>query len=329
MLQQQHDLADPMLKRAQLRRLLEAAVAGTAADGIQLSAGLDTSILATVAARRGRRLTAVCVSVADGPGLDEPYASIVATRLGLDLHVIRPKLSDLVEKMPALIRILGTFDPMELRNSIASYVALEKARDIGIRTVLTGDGADELFAGYSYMFNMPSTDLPKYIQHLNEVMYFSSRVMAPCLSIAVELPYIREEIRSLALTLTTEDLVGERDGKRFGKKILREAFADVLPNEITWRVKTPIEFGSGSTALPRFAAETIGDEHFNEECKSASENDNVTIRDKEHLLYYRMYRQIFPPPGEQPEGTKTCAQCYGPVPRLDMSFCRICGAYPI
>ena len=324
-----YDSADPISKRAQLRRLLETAVGGTMADGIQLSAGLDTSILATVAARQGRRLIGVCVSVADGPGLDEPYAELVAKRLGLDLHVIRPKLSDLVEKMPALIAILGTFDPMELRNSIAAYVALEKARDIGIRTVLTGDGADELFAGYSYMLNMPPADLPKYIQHLNEVMYFSSRVVAPCLPIAVELPYVGDEIRSFALTLTTEDLVGEHEGKRLGKKILREAFADILPDEITWRVKTPIEFGSGSTALQKFAAEMIGDQEFDADRKSASENDNVTIRDKEHLLYYRMYRQIFPPPGEQPEGTKTCAQCYGPVPRLDMSFCRICGAYPI
>ncbi|MBI1955325.1 MAG: hypothetical protein HYS38_02925 [Acidobacteria bacterium] len=323
------DSADPMSKRAQIKRLLEAAVAGTVADGIQLSAGLDTSILATIAARQGRRLTGVCVSVADGPGLDEPYAGLVATRLGLDLHVIRPSLSDLIEKMPALIRILGTFDPMELRNSIAAYVALEKARDLGVRTVLTGDGADELFAGYSYMFNMSPSDLPKYIQHLNEVMFFSSRVMAPCLSITVDLPYIRQKIRSFALTLTAEDLVGERDGKRFGKKILREAFADVLPDEITWRVKTPIEFGSGSTALQKFAADVIGDHEFEEERKSIADNDRVAIRDKEHLLYYRMYRQIFPPPCEQAEGTKTCAQCGGPVPRLDMSFCRICGAYPI
>ena len=325
----QHASADSMSKGAQLRRLIEAAVAQGAADGIQLSAGLDTSILATVAAQQGRRLTSVCVSVADGPGLDESYAELVATRLDLDLDIIRPRLSDLVEKMPSLIGILGTFDPMELRNSIAAFVALERAREVGIRTLLTGDGADELFAGYSYMFNMPPADLPKYIQHLNEVMYFSSGVVAPCLPIAVELPYIGEEIRSFALRLTAEDLVGERDGKRFGKKILREAFADVLPEEITWRVKTPIEFGSGSTALQKFAAEAIGDQEFDEERKSVSENDRVALRDKEQLLYYRMYRRMFPPPGEQPEGTKTCGQCWGPVPRLDMSFCRICGAYPI
>ena len=183
-----HDSAEPTSNRVQLRNLLEAAVAGTAADGIQLSGGLDTGLLATVAAQQGRRLRGVCVSVADGPGLDEPYAKLMANRLGLELHVIRPKLADLVEKMPALINILGTFDPMELRNSISAYIALEKAREIGITTVLTGDGADELFAGYSYMFNMPPADLPKYIRHLNEVMYFSSRVVAPCLPIAVELP---------------------------------------------------------------------------------------------------------------------------------------------
>lgn len=324
-----HVSADPLLKRPRLKRLLEAAVAGTAADGIQLSGGLDTSILATIAARQGRPLRAFCVSVADGPGMDEPYSRLVASRLGLHLHVIRPSLSDLVGKMPELIGILGTFDPMELRNSVAAYVAIEQARDIGIRVLLTGDGADELFAGYSYMFNMPPADLPKYIRHLNEVMYFSSRVIAPRLSTSVELPYIGEEIRSFALTLTADDLVGEHNGQRFGKKILREAFADILPDEIAWRVKTPIEFGSGSTALQKFAAETIGDQEFDEGRKSVSENDRVGLRDKEHLLYYRMYRRVFPPPGEQPEGLKTCSKCCGPVPRLDMSFCRICGAYPI
>lgn len=260
-----HDSADPMSKRAQLRRLLEAAVAGSSADAIQLSAGLDTSILATVAVRQGRRLRAVCVSVPERPDWDEPYARLLATRLGLDLHVIRPSLSDWIEKMPALIRVLGTFDPMELRNSIAACVALEKARDLSVHTVLTGDGADALFAGYSYMFNMPPADLPKYAQHWNEVMYFTSRILAPSLSIAVDLPYIREEIRSLALTLTAEDLVGERNGQRFGKKILREAFSDVLPEEITWRVKTPSELGSGSTALQKFAAETISDQEFDRE----------------------------------------------------------------
>jgi asparagine synthase (glutamine-hydrolysing) len=325
----QHASAEPTSKPARLRQILETAVAEAAVDGIQLSAGLDTSILATVAARQGRRLKAVCVSVADGPGLDEPYADLVATRLGLDLHVIRPQLSDLVENMPALIRILGTFDPMELRNSIASYLALEKAREIGVSRVFTGDGADELFAGYSYMFNMPATDLPKYIRHLNEVMYFSSRIMAPHVPIGVELPYIRDEIRQFALTLNFEDLVIDRKGTSLGKRILREAFADVLPDEITWRIKTPIEFGSGSTALQKFAGEQIGDQQFREECKTASENDGVALRDKEQLLYYRMYRRIFPPPREQQQDVKSCNQCYGPVPRLDMTFCRICGAYPI
>lgn len=315
-------------KPARLRELLETAVAQAGADGIQLSAGLDTSILATVARRQGQRLRGVCVSVADGPGLDEPFAVLMAKRLDLDLDVIRPKLRDLVDQMPELVRILGTFDPMELRNSIASYVALKRAGQIGIIRIFTGDGADELFAGYSYMFKMAPADLPKYIRHLNGVMHFSSRIMAPVVSVEVRLPYLQDEIRDFAVTLGFDDLVVDRNEKRFGKRILREAFADALPDEIAWRIKTPIEFGSGSTALHQFADDLISDTRFSRESTLAIE-DGVEIRDKEHLLYYRMYKEIFPPPREQPRNVKTCKHCCGPVPRIDMSFCRICGAYPI
>ncbi len=317
------------MKPQKLRGLLEASVAQSEADGIQFSGGLDTSILATIAAQQGRRLQAVCVSVADGPGLDEPFAARMADQLGLELRVLRPALSDLIEKMPMLVGILGTFDPMELRNSIAGYFALEELKRIGSHDVLTGDGADELFAGYSYMFNMPPADLTRYIQHLNQVMHFSSREIASSLSIAVTLPYIQDSIRQCALELSATDLVCEREGKPMGKRILREAFADILPEEITWRVKTPIEFGSGSTALHQYAEKMIQDREYGLESRRAWESDRVAIRDKEHLLYYRMYRTINPPPGELPKGVKTCSRCFGPVGRIDMSFCRICGAYPI
>ena len=56
--------------------------------------------------------------------------------------------------------------------------------------------------------------------------------------------YLDSAVRDFALRMSRDDLVGERDGQRFGKKVLREAFADLLPQEITWRVKTAIEYGS-------------------------------------------------------------------------------------
>lgn len=312
-----------------LRQLVTDAVAVGTADGILLSGGLDTSIVATVAAGHRRRLRAFSVSVADAPGPDEPFARQLAARLGFELHILRPRLRDLIEHMPEVMRVLNSFDPMNLRNSVVTYVGLESARTAGIRSVLTGDAADELFAGYSYMFNMPPDQLPIYIRHLNEVMQFTSIPMGRALEIGVELPYLASPVRTFALTLEVADLVGERDGRRFGKKILREAFADVLPEEVAWRVKTPIEFGSGSTDLRRVAVAEIADAEFERARPRVAEDDGVRLRDKEQYFYYRVYRRILPPPREQARSAKTCPECQGPVPRLDSTYCRLCGAYPV
>lgn len=313
----------------QLRRLVVEAVAATAAEGILLSGGLDTSIVATLAAAQGRRLHAVTVSVADSSAPDEPFAKLVAARLGFELQVLCPQLQDLIDRMSEVVRLLDTFDPMELRNSIVTYLGLEAAHTAGIGSVLTGDAADELFAGYSFMFNMQAEQLSGYVRYLNEVMHFTSLKLGPALGVRVELPYLNSAVRAFALTLDAADLVGEREGRRFGKRILREAFADMLPEEIVWRAKTPIEFGSGSTALTRMSVEAVSDEEFECARERVAREDGVRLRDKEQYFYYRLYRQVFPPPREQPRGPKTCPQCQGPVPRLDMRYCRICGAYPV
>jgi asparagine synthase (glutamine-hydrolysing) len=313
----------------QLRELIAAAVAATTAEGILLSGGLDTSILGTLSASQGRRLRALTVAVAESPAPDAPFARELAARLGFEQQVLRPRYSDLLERMPEIIRILNTFDPMELRNSIVTYFALDSARAAGIGGVLTGDAADELFAGYSYMFNMPPEQLAPYIRHLNEVMHFTSVPLGQQLGVKAELPYLADAVRTFALTLGVDQLVGERAGQRFGKKILREAFADVLPEELAWRVKTPIEFGSGSTGLRQWAVINVSDAEFEAGREQAGKQDGVRLRDKEQYLYYRQYRRLFPPPREQPRGVKTCRECQGPVARPDMRFCRMCGAYPI
>lgn len=316
-------------RAAELRDLLTAAVSSSQADGILLSGGLDTRIVAAIAASQGRQLRAVSIAVSDAPAPDEQFAQSIAALLGFDLKILRPTRRDLMNRMPELIGVLGTFDPMELRNSIVTYVGLEQARAADLRCVFTGDASDELFAGYSYMFNMPLEQLMAYIRYLNEVMYFTSRKIAPSLGINVDLPYLDEAVRAFALTLDAADLVGEHEGSRFGKVILRRAFADVLPAEITWRVKTPIEYGSGSTALAGFATESISDAEFEAARTLIEREDGVRLRDKEQYFYYRMYRQIFPPPREQPAGEKICPECQGPVPRVAMRYCCLRGAYPL
>src|SRR5215469_13824924 len=95
---------------AQLRKLVEQHIAAGSIEGILFSGGLDTSIVAAVAAAHGRRLKGFFVSVVDGPGQDEPFALMMAERAGLELEVLRPTLDQLLDRMPQLIRLLRTFD---------------------------------------------------------------------------------------------------------------------------------------------------------------------------------------------------------------------------
>lgn len=320
---------DRQFRLEQLRSLVIDRVLASSADGILFSGGLDTSVLAAIATSHGRRLRAIMVSVAEGTGLDEPFALIMADRLGLGLEILRPTLPELADRMPELVRLLRTFDPMELRNSIVAYIGIEAAVRRGISAVLTGDAADELFAGYNFMFNMPPELLLPYIRHLNEIMHFTSEVIGREHGLGIDSPYASLPMREFAVSLDYEDLVCEFEGRRFGKRILREAFVGILPREIAWRLKTPIEYGSGSTALRQIAEQSISDADFERDRDRAASQDFVKLRDKEQTFYYRIYRRLFPPPRELARTGKSCVECQAPVSRLDMKYCRMCGAYPI
>lgn len=320
---------------SEIRRLLGDALEAAPADAILLSGGLDTSILAALAISQTRRLRAFMVSVADAPAApgapprDEAFAALMAQRCGFPLAVLRPSLRDLLDRMPEVVRVLSTFDPMELRNSVVTHLALGAARAAGARSVLTGDAADELFAGYSFLFNLPPAEIPPAIRHLDEIMRFSAVPMAAAIGIGAALPYTDCRIRSFALALEARDLVGERRGARYGKWILRLAYSGWLPEEILWRVKTPIEYGSGSTALAERAAAEVSAGEFERERHRIALDEGVRLRDREQYFYYRIYRRSFPPPRAGRGGARACPECLGPVSRADARYCAICGAYPI
>jgi asparagine synthase (glutamine-hydrolysing) len=130
----------------------------------------------------------------------------------------------------------------------------------------------------------------------------------------------------LASEIDPSLLVVEQNGQKWGKWVIRKAFEDLLPTEITWRVKTPIEYGCGTTMLPQIFDRRIPDDEFHEKQRRVKEADSIVIRDKEQLAYYQVFRDIF---GERPatEG-RACPQCQYEV-RKNATFCRTCGAYPI
>jgi asparagine synthase (glutamine-hydrolysing) len=138
-------------------------------------------------------------------------------------------------------------------------------------------------------------------------MSFSAVPMAESLSMIAKIPFLDPEVKELASRLDPALLVGERGGQKWGKWIIRKAFEDLLPSRITWRVKTPIEYGCGTTTLPQVFDRRIPDEDFHERQNSIKESDGVIVRDKEHLAYYEIFRKVV---GPRPKTRgRTCPQC--------------------
>ena len=310
-----------------LRSSLESAVKRNPADAILLSGGLDTSIIATIAASYSRP-KAYTVALRDAPAPDIEYAQLIAQRIGLkqELHLF--SLEAYMENLPEVVKTLRVFDPMEIRNSAAIYIAMKQAKKDDVSSFLTGDACDELFAGYSYLFNLDPPTLKVSLQNLWNIMSFSAIPLAKSLGMEAKIPFLDPDFKKLAMQVDPALLVVEEHGRKWGKWVMRRAFEGQLPNEITWRIKTPIEYGCGTTMLPSILEQKIPDADFHEKRDRFKREDRVTIRDKEHLTYYEVFRDIFGMSKEDANEKRQCPQCRYSVME-HATFCRTCGAYPI
>ena len=312
---------------SKIRFLLDEAVKNNLAEGILLSGGLDTSILAVIASKF-TSLKAFTVAFQNAPAPDVKYAALMANRLGLK-HVVHTfGEEELYDAMPVVVKTLKSFDPMEIRNSVAIYVGLKAAKEDEVSTVMTGDGCDELFAGYSFLFGYEKEKLDLELKKLWSVMAFSSVPLAKVLGIEAKLPYLDPDFKDFAMRLDSKYKIRRENGRIYGKWILRKAFEGVLPKEITWRVKTPIEYGSGTTVLQNLFNSKISDEEFDRKRRKYLSEDGVTIRNKEQLFYYEVYRAVVGVPHPARRGGKICPYCHSSVPE-NATYCRTCGAYPI
>lgn len=310
-----------------VREAVKKGVRQNLGDGMLLSAGLDTSIVAHLAKKDGRfACYTVHFTLGDSP--DIAYARKLTDKLGLPWKVIDLKGgAELEDTLEEVVGVLGTFDPMEVRNSATVRRGMQALAEAGYRKVMTGDAADELFAGYSFIYNLPPRKMIDALRHLWGVMQFSSIPLAKSLGMEAKIPFLDKDVVSIAKELKPGSLVGVRDGVKYGKYILRVAFEGDLGVSAAWRVKTPIEYGSGTTTLTEYFSKKINDSDFAHRKKSIR-RDGVTIRDKEQLAYYEIYRRRFPPPGESARTATRCPDCGADV-KEDAEFCTRCGAYPI
>jgi asparagine synthase (glutamine-hydrolysing) len=316
----------------ELRNRVICAVRETMGDSIVLSGGLDTSIIVAIVSsvlKLSDKVRAYTITLEDAPSPDLQYSKLVSNRFGLSHRLDSITFAELDKELPQVIRVLRSFDPMEIRNSIVAYIGMKKAKSEGCSKIMTGDASDELFAGYSFIFKEPKEKAKRTLAHLWEVMHFSSIPLAKSLGMDAKIPFLHPRLVEFAIREIDFDLLVGRNGNEiFGKYILRRAFEDLLSPEITWRVKTPIEYGSGTTLLPKIYSQVIGDNEFIDKRKRYLENDGVRLRDKEQLRYYEIFREIFGSPTTQNRNQRSCPACKSNVPG-NATFCTTCGEYPI
>jgi asparagine synthase (glutamine-hydrolysing) len=251
----------------------------------------------------------------DAPDLG--YARIAANALNMDLTHVIVSRDEALDALPDLIAALESFDPA-IPNDLAVYFGLKKARDMGLCSVVTGDGSDELFAGYSYMRSVG--DLDAYISRLSRRMHFNSNCLGVHFGITVLQPFLHRDIIDLALAIDPEWKIHERQGTPHGKWVLRKALSRVLPEIILWQDKRPLESGSGMTLLNDFFEARISDTEFD----GSIRKHGIHFMNKAHSYYYDIYRQVvgeIPQPGPDERPCPGCGAGIG----QDRGHCRVCG----
>ena len=305
-------------------KVLEESCNSCKSNLISLSGGLDSTIIAHFL--KNKKPKAVAVIAEDFVSTDLTYCQIVSKDMGLDLSIVNVKTAVILEAIEETIKILKNFNDIEIRNNVVMYLAIKWAKDKGEKSIITGDGADELFAGYSFLINKPEEELEKEIKRVCSVMHFPTQEIGKALGVNIESPFLNESVISLANKIPVNLKVREENGKRHGKWILRKTFEKVIPKQIVWREKSPMQEGSGTAGLTNLFESVINEETFVEKKLTVEKVDGVVIRNRESMYYYEIFRKLFGSPVDK-QSDDTCPYCKHSVGKS--KFCRMCGAFPI
>jgi len=298
--------------RLELKDRLFRSVGRNKSDGLLFSGGLDSAILAGI----DPDARAVTVSLA-GRGEDIKYAARITELLGLEHHLIKVDVEEAIAAVPEVIRVLRSFDPA-LPNDVVAYFGIKHAGAIGIKKMMTGDGSDELFAGYGFMREMD--DLEAYIRRISSSMRFSSNELGDFLDVEIKQPYLDQDVVDLSLGMRRDIKINMEKDKVFGKWILRKAFEGKLPEDVIWQSKRPLEYGSGMTGIRDIISLKVGDVEF----EKAKRVEGISFFSKEHYYYYKIYREVV---GDipRPECDENACPACGAGMKPSAFHCRVCG----
>ena len=294
-------------------------------DSLSLSGGLDSTILAYFLEER--KPQSISIIAKDFEANDLTYCQLVAKEFNLPLNLMKVDTNEILEAVKNTISILKNFNDIEIRNNLVMYLVIKWVKDQGLRGIITGDGADELFAGYSFLLKKSEEELDREIQRITSIMHFPTRKIGKALGVEVESPYLNQPVIEFAKTIPVNLKVKIEKNKKYGKWILRKTFEKKIPPQIVWRDKSPMQDGAGTSGLTNLFDSMVGNDDFFEKKKEIEQRDGITIRTKESMHYFEIFKNLHGLPRASEDLSKSCPYCHA---FTDYSkFCRMCGAFPI
>jgi asparagine synthase (glutamine-hydrolysing) len=308
-----------------IKTLVTKSVQSHKCDSIALSGGLDSSILASCVDKKTRAFVLVAK---DFVSTDLVYAQLAAKLYGLKLDIITVDVDCLLAAAEDTIKTLKVFNPIEIRNNIVVYLTMKSAKEHGFQSIMTGDGADELFAGYNFFKKMSASELEKDLERIWSVMHFPSQAISQSIGMILHTPFLDDSVSEYAKKIAPELKVRDEQGITYGKWILRKAFENDLPSSIAWRDKFAMQDGSGTSGLTSFLDGMITVSAFAAKSRHYADKEQVVLSSKESLYYYEIYRKYFDMPHALGNSDFKCPYCnYALKP--SSHFCRMCGSFPI
>jgi len=299
--------------RMELRRSLEDAVSRQLMSdvpyGVLLSGGLDSSIISAVAkCYAGKRIEDKGATEAWWPQLhsfavglkgapDLIAAKKVADHIGTVHHEINYTIQEGLDAIRDVIYHIETYDVTTVRASTPMYLLARVIKSMGIKMVLSGEGADEVFGGYLYFHKAPDAQAfhEETLRKISKLyLYDCLRANKSLAAWGVEgrVPFLDKEFMDVAMRLNPESKMAP--GKVIEKKILREAFEDMLPESVAWRQKEQFSDGVGYNwidTLKQVAENEVSDEDM----AHAAERFPINPpRNKEEYRYRAIFEEHFP-----------------------------------
>jgi asparagine synthase (glutamine-hydrolysing) len=277
------------------RHLDEAVVKRLMSDvpvGVYLSGGLDSSVVAALMRPHSVRLHSFTAGMAGAPDL--AAAREMARYLETEHHELIYTEEDVIRALPEVIGHLESFDAPLVRSAVPMYF-VSKIAARHVKVVLSGEGADELFAGYEYLQALGGGDrlkqeLADLVVRLQDVNLQRADRMSMAHGLEARVPFLDMRLVRYVSRLPVEWLEPRPD--RPAKWLLRQACKGLAPNSILDRKKMKFSEGAGSSdVIARHVVDRVSASEFE---RNRHVCDGLTLRSPEELLYYRLWRESMP-----------------------------------